>query len=64
MIVDERLVVEIKSTLVLHEAATRQVYNYLRATRLEVGLLLLFGPEPKFYRQVLSNDKKEYSPRS
>lgn len=60
MIVDHRLVVEIKSTLVLHAAATRQVYNYLRATSLEVGLLLHFGPEPKFYRQVLSNNKKPY----
>ena len=52
MIVDERLVVEAKSTHDLHKSAPRQVYNYLRATRLQVGLLLHFGPEPAFYRLV------------
>jgi GxxExxY protein len=52
MIVDEKLVVETKATYELHRAAMRQVYNYLRATTLEVGLLLHFGPEPKFYRLV------------
>src|SRR5579862_6573803 len=52
MIVDAKLVVETKSTYELHRAATRQVYNYLRATRLEVGLLFHFGPEPKFYRLI------------
>ena len=52
MIVDERLVVEAKSTQDLHKSAPRQLYNYLRATRLEVGLLLHFGPEPAFYRLV------------
>lgn len=50
MIVDRRLVVEIKSCEVLHGAATRQVYNYLRATGLEAGLLLHFGPRPRFWR--------------
>jgi len=50
--VDERLVVEAKSTQELHKSAPRQVYNYLRATRLQVGLLLHFGPEPAFYRLV------------
>ena len=52
MIVDERLVVEVKSTHDLHKSAPRQVYNYLRATRLQVGLLLHFGPDPAFYRLV------------
>ena len=52
MIVDERLVVEAKSTHDLHKSAPRQVYNCLRATRLQVGLLLHFGPEPAFYRLV------------
>jgi GxxExxY protein len=50
MIVDERLVVEVKATGGLHRDATRQVYSYLRATNLELGLLLHFSHEPHFYR--------------
>lgn len=52
MIVDNKLVVEVKSAYVLHPSAIRQVYSYLRGTELEVGLLLHFGPEAKFYRQI------------
>src|SRR3954469_7979265 len=50
MLVDGKVIVEIKSTTELHRNATRQVYNYLRATNLQVGLLLHFGPEARFYR--------------
>jgi GxxExxY protein len=50
MIVDEQLVVETKATYELPRYAKRQVYNYLRATGLQVGLLLHFGPEANFYR--------------
>jgi GxxExxY protein len=63
MIVDEVLVVEIKSTFSLRHGARDQLYNYLRATDLEVGLLLHFGPEPKFYR-VISTNAIEVSVRS
>lgn len=52
MIVDERLVVEVKSTPILHKYAARQVYNYLRATNLEVGMLLHFGRQAGFSVQV------------
>ena len=52
MIVNDKLVIEVKSTHELHKAASRQLFNYLRATSLEVGLLLHFGPEPKFYRLI------------
>ncbi len=55
MIVDETLVIETKSTHDLPRAATRQLYNYLRATRLEVGLLLHVGPDPRFYRVLCRN---------
>jgi GxxExxY protein len=58
MVVDEKLIVETKSTLELHKAAQRQVFNYLRATRLEVGLLLHFGPEPRFNRLFCSNARE------
>ncbi|GLC24900.1 GxxExxY protein [Roseisolibacter agri] len=56
LLVDGRLVVEVKSTVVLAPAATRQLYNYLHATRLKIGLLLHFGPEPQFYRVVRLRD--------
>ena len=49
-IVDQKLVVESKSTYTLPTDARRQLYNYLRATKLEVGELLHFGPQAKFFR--------------
>lgn len=58
MVVDEKLVVEIKSTHRLGEVAPRQLYNYLRSTNLEVGLLLHFGPQARFIRVVSSNQKR------
>jgi GxxExxY protein len=58
MVVDERLVVETKATLELHSAAARQVHNYLRATNLELALLFHFGPKPKFFRLISSNEKR------
>ena len=51
-IVDQKVVVETKSTAELPKFARRQLLNYLRATNLEVGLLLHFGPEARFYRTV------------
>ena len=50
MLVDGVLVVEIKSTNDLHPSARRQLLSYLCATQLELGLLLHFGPKPRFYR--------------
>jgi GxxExxY protein len=57
-IVDERLVVELKSTAILPRGAERQLLSYLRASRLEVGLLLHFGPVARFYRLACSNSTK------
>jgi GxxExxY protein len=62
MIVDRKLVVETKSTHELHKSANRQVYNYLRATNLEVGLLLHFGPDARFYRLVHRKQKQKENP--
>jgi len=32
--------------------------NYLKATEIEIGLLLNFGPKPEFKRVVFGNDRK------
>lgn len=63
MIVDEKVVVETKAGPNLHESSTRQLYNYLRATNLEVGLLLHFGPKASFRREICPNTKSNRSNR-
>jgi GxxExxY protein len=52
MLVDGVLVVELKSTHSLSKEDHRQLASYLRGSKLQVGLLLHFGPTPKFYRMV------------
>ena len=56
LIVDDCVVVEVKSTELLNPNDQRQLVNYLRATPLEVRLLLHFGPRPKFYRLAAPTD--------
>lgn len=62
MVVDDKLVIEIKSTEHLHRDAKRQLYNYLRATRFEVGLLLHFGRSANFYRVVSTTRENPRGP--
>lgn len=50
LLVDSATVVELKATEYLAPFATRQLYNYLRATDLRDGLLLHFGKKPRFFR--------------
>ena len=52
LLVENRIVVEVKSTPTLTAVDRRQLSNYLRVTGLEVGLLLHFGPEPRFERCI------------
>lgn len=54
IVVDRKLIVEIKAGESLPRGALRQLNNYLKGTGLPVGLLLHFGLEPKFYRRVNS----------
>ncbi len=34
--------------------------NYLKATEIEVGLLLNFGEDAEFKRIIYTNDRKQY----
>jgi GxxExxY protein len=56
LLVESRVVVELKACRRLEPAHPAQVMNYLRATELEVGLLLHFGPRPSFQRFIATND--------
>ena len=55
MVVEDRVIIEVKSTQRLNREDPRQLLNYLRATKWEIGLLFHFGPEPAFCRLVSTN---------
>jgi len=55
VIVEDRVIIELKAVehiLPIHEA---QLLNYLKATNIEIGLLFNFGSKPEFKRYIFSN---------
>jgi GxxExxY protein len=54
LIIETKVLVEVKATKLLSESDEKQVLNYLKATGLELGLLLNFGPKPSFRRLIFS----------
>ncbi len=62
LIVDRRVMVEVKTAERLAPAHRAQLLNYLRATTIEYGLLLNFGPRPTYERLLLTNDRKVPQP--
>ena len=58
ILVDEKVIVEIKAVKNLAAEHKAQLLNYLKATDKEVGLLLNFGPKPEITRKVYDNSKK------
>ena len=52
LIVDGKVVIETKATRELHASAARQCFSYLRASGIEIGLVLHFGPRPNVKRLV------------
>ena len=53
LLIEELLLVEIKSVQMLLQIHEAQLLNYLKATGIKVGLLCNFGPRPHFWRRVL-----------
>lgn len=58
MIIDDAVIVELKASECLCEENEFQLVNYLKATNIEVGLLLNFGKKPQMKRKIFDNDKK------
>jgi GxxExxY protein len=52
MLVEGRVLIEVKSSAAVGETDNRQLFNYLRASQLPLALLLHFGPKPQFKRFV------------
>lgn len=58
ILVDNKVIVEIKAIRHLVVDNEAQLLNYLKATNMEVGLLLNFGPKPDFKRKAFDNCRK------
>jgi GxxExxY protein len=59
LVVSDCVLLELKVVAVLDREHEGQLLHYLRATHLEVGLLLNFGPRSQFKRFILENEKKK-----
>ena len=62
LLVEDKVIVELKAAETLIKKHEVQLINYLKATSVEVGLLLNFGENPKFKRKVFSNERKRMLP--
>ena len=58
ILVDNKVIVEIKAAKRLVEENEAQLLNYLKATDIEVGLLLNFGTQPEVKRKAFDNTRK------
>ena len=58
LIVEDKVIVELKAASQLTNEHEAQLLNYLRATPYEVGLLLNFGPKAEICRRVFDNERK------
>jgi GxxExxY protein len=62
IVVDGLVLLELKAAKALTDAHAAQLLNYLRATPLEVGLLLNFGLKADFIRRSFENSRKRGMP--
>ena len=58
MLVEKTVLLELKAVRTLDGSHQAQLLNYLRATEIEVGLLLNFGVRPEFKRLLFDNSRK------
>ncbi len=61
IIVNDCIIVELKAAESICPEHEAQLVNYLKASEIEVGLLVNFGKEPKFKRRVLTSEFKDHN---
>jgi GxxExxY protein len=59
LIVNNSVIIELKAAESIVEEHELQLINYLKATEIEVGLLLNFGKKPEIRRKIFTNEKKK-----
>ncbi len=58
LFVDEKVILELKAAEEIAKAHEAQLVNYLKATDIQVGLLLNFGPKAEFIRKIFTKRRK------
>jgi GxxExxY protein len=58
LVVNDVVILELKATRELLQEHEAQLLNYLKATEMEVGLLMNFGPKPQHIRKIYDNERK------
>lgn len=58
LLVLDLVIVEIKAARNLCPEHEAQLLNYLKATKIEIGLLVNFGPKPEIKRKAFENNRK------
>ena len=61
IVVDDKIILELKSAESLATEHETQLFNYLKATQIEVGLLFNFGKRAAFKRKILTNQNKKFT---
>jgi GxxExxY protein len=62
LLVEDKIILELKAVSFLVPEHEAQLLSYLRATEIEVGLLFNFGPKPEVRRKVYENHRKDSFP--
>jgi len=58
LVVNNTVIIELKAAVGICEEHECQLINYLKATEIEVGLLLNFGNKPEFKRKIFTNEER------
>lgn len=61
ILVNDQIILELKAAETLNQRHELQLVNYLKATGIEVGLLLNFGVKPEIRRKFFTNERKQIS---
>ena len=59
LLVESTILLELKAARTLDRSHEAQLLHYLRATEIEIGLLLNFGERPQFRRLLFDNERKK-----
>lgn len=58
IVVEEKVIIELKAVETICKEHQLQLMNYLKSTDVEIGLLLNFGEKPEIKRVIYTNDRK------